>query len=202
MLNSFSFNYLNLFSYNIFWPCFYRFSKSSALPYPPNIMSFLVLNERTKQKMKIKKDKQKNPIKPKTNMPKTRVCWFTPSQPGTCPGVWLTCSMTLHCENKYSLSWQVLIAKGFLVRGGTLSTSSSQHWDFVWLEPVLGLSMLSQPGFLFPFSCSPGSTGSPRQAYSKELSCCFSLFSYTHATSHQNTSLSKPETPPRNGHLL
>lgn len=145
--------------------------------------------------------KKKTPIKPKTNMPKTRVCWFTP-QHGTCPGVWLTCPVIPHFKNKHSLSWQVLIANGFLVRGGTLSTSFSQYWDFVWFEPVLGLFMLSQPGFLFPFSCSPGSIGSPSQAYSKDLCCCFSLFSHIHATPHQNMSLSKPEAPPRNGHLL
>lgn len=201
MLNSFGFNYLSLFSYDIFWPCSHLFSKSSALPFPPNIMSFLILKERTKQKMKIKKDKQKTPIKPKTNMPQTRVCCFTSSQPGTCPGVWLTCPVALHCGNKHSLSWQVLIAKGFLVGVG-LCPLPFLSIGISLFEPVLGLSMVSQPGFLFPLSCSPGSTGSPSQAYSKELSCCFSLFSYMCATSHHNTSLSKPETPPRNGHPL
>lgn len=71
-------------------------------------------NEKSKKTSQKKNKKKQTPIKPKTNMPKTRVCWFTP-QHGTCPGVWLTCPVIFHCENKHSLSWQVLIANGFFV---------------------------------------------------------------------------------------
>lgn len=48
-------------------------------------------------------------------------------------------------DELFSLSQEVSNANGFWVRGGDfVSSSSFQHVDFVWLEPVQVLGMLLQ----------------------------------------------------------
>lgn len=128
------------------------------------------------QKRQARKKKQ-TPIKPKTNMPKTRVCWFTP-QHGTCPGVWLTCPVILHCENKHSFSWQVLPMVSWLGVGlcplPFLSIGISSGLNLCW-----ACSCCHSQVFYFLFPVLQGAPEAPARLTLKicaAVSLCFHIY--------------------------